>query len=186
MGHESREALSQISEIRGGSWEDARQFCAKIQSYQGRQKSSYVDIAEVLAWLEREGRPYSNRELAEEAEQITLAKRPERNKTEEDVSSLEIVIDHPGIKKFEGRSEHQDFIDWIDHNSNEGFVLNLKGRNSDPIMHSANCSHLSPNPKKDRVATAHVKLCSVVKKALRRKALKLAEEQVELCQHCDV
>jgi hypothetical protein len=185
MDPESKRALRQIAEIRGCSWEEAKYFCSRIRGYQGDRKSPYVDISGMLQVLESRAGSYSDRKLAREAEEITSAKRLESEEEERDTSSR-IVIDDPKIEKFAGTGEHQAFIDWIDRNAAEGFVLNLKGRDSDPVIHSARCSHLRPDPQQDRVATARAKLCSTDREVLRRKALNLAECKIVLCEHCGV
>jgi hypothetical protein len=188
MDPEIQKALSQISETLGCSWGEARQFCAKIQSYQENRESSYIDIWEVLQLLENKEGSYSDREIAKRAEEITRAKTPDNELPNDELQRKDapskITVDHPRIEKFEGPDEHQAFIDWIDHNSAEGFVLNLRGEGSDAVIHSASCSHLSPNPKKDRVATSHVKLCSTDWEALWIKAQNLAAKH--FCPYCEV
>lgn len=184
MNPESKRALGQISQIRGCSREEARHFCSRIQSHQEDWKSSHTDISGALQVLEARGESYSSRELARKAEKITGMGRESRRKDKS--GSLSVTIDHPKIRMFEGPGEHEGFIDWIDRNASEGFVLNLAGEDSDPVMHSARCSRLRPDPKRDRTATSCVKLCSKDREVLRGKALNLAKSTIELCSHCEV
>jgi len=190
VGDHSRKALARISKIRRCTFEQAKQFCARIQGLQEGKKSSWFDISQSLLQLDQQGRSYSDRDVAAKAKSITTGFEPSHpyEDSEDSDSEFGIVVEEPEIQKFEGAGQHEPFLDWITRHSSRGYVLNVREKAGylTPILHTADCSHLKPYPDDDIVATSHVKLCSTDRSKVKKEGQRLAVKKIEYCQHCDI
>ena len=189
MSADSRRALARISEIRGCSLDQAKQYCVRIRELQEGEKSSWVEISQGLLWMDEQKEDYTDREVAAKAKAVTGgSKLPQaEDTTEEPGQDFSVSVERPEIRKFKGPDQHQPFLDWIDRYVSQGYVLNLMMRGKlVPMLHTANCHHLKPSPDHEGYATTRVKLCSTHRTELRRKGKRLADEKLELCGDCDV
>jgi hypothetical protein len=176
MPTEYKAAHSTISWAQGCSRREARDPCLQVQKLQEGEKSSHSEIAGAVLKLHGRGGPYTKQEIARVSEETPL--QLEEKKTGK-------IAEDPAVLLFEGTLAHQDFLDWIDRNAHKGFVINVRGQRENPVFHTARCSHLRPDPKKDKKTTTREKLCSTSRRALKRKATNFSKK-LELCTHCDV
>lgn len=175
MDTEYKTAHSTISWARGCSRQQARRLCFKVQDLQS-VKSSHSEIADAILWLQNRGGPYTNREIARIAEHMPLQGGEKRAQT---------LTEDPEVLRFEGTLVHQEFLDWIDRYSHNGFVLNVRGKHRNLILHAARCSALRPDPEKASKMTTHPKLCSTNLKALRKEGTNFSNK-IEHCAQCDI
>lgn len=196
------DALERISRLRDCTTKRARRVCSLVQSRQDDPTSSAREIADALAHIRKKDFPESIRSLTKWSRKVTDGDvDPEREESTSDTAnppssggpSMEAGSTIGGKKKasanverFEGAEDHQAFIDWVDRNGSRGYVLNLRGEEENPILHSARCSHLRPDPKEDVKSTTHSKLCSKSEGPLRKQAQKIPGQNMEYCSYCDV
>lgn len=185
------EAISRITRLRSCSKGEALSFCERVLNHPQAEKATASDIADALFYITEKGLHSSVRGVAKYAEKVATGQVVVDRK---DASSIERsgedafyeVDEDEEFKRFEGCGDHQAFIDWIDEKGANGFVLNLKNEEEVPILHSACCSHLKPNPNSGNKATVHPKVCSTNRQALKNKARRLSGGTVEYCSYCDV
>lgn len=176
MSPDPKPALKLLAKSRGCSVEQARQFCSKVRRYCQDENPADSEILGALRKLGSQGSLPSYHDVARRIEEPGSGGAGPGKKGR---SGAE-------IRRFEGPSSHQGFIDWTDRNGGDGFVLNLRGGDKSPVLHVANCPTLKPDPKKEKLATTSAKLCSTSRNVLRREARNLAEGRLQWCQHCDI
>lgn len=169
-------ALKLIAKERGCSAERARRFCSKVRRYCDGEEPDSSEILGVLRALGSEGSRSGYHSVAKAIEEGGAGGAGPGKKSREGAQ----------IRRFEGPSGHGDFIDWVDHNGEDGFVLNARGKSEAPILHLASCSALKPDPETEKCATASAKLCSTSRSALRRKGQNLADGRLQRCQQCGI
>lgn len=163
---EYKTAHSTISWARGCSRREARDLCLQVQKLQEGEKSSHSEIAGAVLKLHSRGGPYTKQEIARVAEETPL--QLEEKKTGKIAEDPAVLLFEGTMAHLEGTMAHQDFLNWIDRNAHKGFVLDARGEDRNPILHTARCSALRPNPDKDKKMTTRRKLCSTNVKALRK------------------
>lgn len=172
---EEEEAYNLISWVRGCTFQEARRLCSRIQEMPTSGDSSFWDIADAVLILESSEDSPEDKAIAQLARKMPC---PGKRR-------VETVAEDPEVLCFEGALAHKEFLDWIDRYEHGGFVLNVRSQERNPVMHTARCSHLRPDPRTDRKSTSSKKLCSTGKQALRGKAAKYSL-RLELCTHCDI
>lgn len=196
------DAVNRLSDIRDCSYKRARKICLLVHARQDDTKSTAHDIADALLYIRKKNLSDSVRSITKWARKVTRGRiDPERERPTSDMQDQASNVtlseyagsgshgakkDRPDIERFEGGGDHKAFINWIDRHGSRGFVLNLRGEDKNPTLHSARCSHLRTDPKEDKRSTTNPKLCSKEKNALRKRVQKMPGQRVEYCSYCKV
>jgi hypothetical protein len=196
------DAVERLSDIRDCTYERAHEICLLVHARQDDPKSTAHDIADALIYIRKKNLSDSVRSITKWARKVTDGRiDPERERPTSDMqhqasnitpsedansASDDASKDRPDIERFEGAEDDEAFINWIDRNRSWGFVLNLRGDDKNPTLHTARCCHLRTDPKEDKKSTTNPKLCSKDENALRKRVQKIPGKRLEYCSHCEV
>lgn len=184
---DSSKAHARIAAIKGLSITDASDYCDSIRDLQEGNRSSDSDIAEALHYLQKKDYSCSDHRVARAATRVTrgLNHTLEDALTQPTDGKIRVGTNTPLIREFQGPNQHEEFVSWLNHNNTDGYVLNLREADRDPMLHSADCPHLRQTPADEEILTGRPKLCARDRNLLKKKGQNIAEETLQYCQHCD-
>jgi hypothetical protein len=146
------DAVERLSDIRDCTYERAHEICLLVHARQDDPKSTAHDIADALIYIRKKNLSDSVRSITKWARKVTDGRiDPERERPTSDMqhqasnitpsedansASDDASKDRPDIERFEGAEDDEAFINWIDRNRSWGFVLNLRGDDKNPTLHT--------------------------------------------------
>lgn len=194
MGRSAKKAAQRIAKILSCSYEQARAYCEEVQNICDNSCPSFNDIAKSL---ESEiGKVNRIKEIRIERISEKASIRHKRRIVEEEEKSEEenngkrkYIKTHSDertevFKSSDGKDRGKFYKEWISKNRS-AYVLNVKGNFKNPMIHSANCDHIQPQPDdSENEIVKNTKVCSTNKKRLKGYALQRGQ-QPQNCQRCD-